>query len=193
VNEPENCVYYQERKCTIWLKLDLLTCSLFSIVVLYLLTCSLFYHRLLTILHSQNKCKIVSFVSLQKLHSWVSFNLHLNRRELAYKVLYNILYTSVIDNVIWISAQHIILGSDMLDYSINLFIFLIKYYIYFCKFSGQKRCVSDVINILKRTYETEIQSVSFYQTPAIREMNYLAGQCHTVYIQIHYLPVLPSC
>ena len=59
----------------------------------------------------------------------------------------------------------------MLDYSINLFIFLIKYYIYFCRFSGQKRCVSDVINILKRTYETEIQSVSFYQTPAIREMN----------------------
>ena len=70
-----------------------------------------------------------------------------------------------------ISAQHIILGSDMLDYSINLFIFLIKYYIYFCRFSGQKRCASDVINILKRTYETEIQSVSFYQTPAIREMN----------------------
>ena len=31
--------------------------------------------------------------------------------------------------------------------------------------------LSDVINILKRTYETEIQSVSFYQTPAIREMN----------------------
>ena len=70
-----------------------------------------------------------------------------------------------------ISAQHIILGSDGLDYSINLFIVLIKYYIYSCRFSGQKRCLSDVINILKRTYETEIQSVSFYQTPAIREMN----------------------
>jgi hypothetical protein len=39
-------------------------------------------HRFLTILHSQNKCKNVSFVSLQKLHSWVSFNLHLHRREL---------------------------------------------------------------------------------------------------------------
>ena len=59
----------------------------------------------------------------------------------------------------------------MLDYSINLFIVLIKYYIYTCRFSGQKPCVSDVIDILKRTYETEIQSVSFYQTPAIREMN----------------------
>ena len=69
-----------------------------------------------------------------------------------------------------ISAQHI-LGSDMLDYSINLFIVLIKYYIYTCRFSGQKPCVSDVINMLKRTYETEIKSVSFYQTPAIREMN----------------------
>jgi hypothetical protein len=52
-----------------------------------------------------------------------------------------------------ISAQHIILGSDMLDYSINLFIVLIKYYIYSCRFSGQKPCVSGVINIniLKRT------------------------------------------
>jgi hypothetical protein len=49
-------------------------------------------HRLLTILHSQNKCKIVSFVSLQKLHSLVSFNLHLNRRELVLKILCNILY-----------------------------------------------------------------------------------------------------
>ena len=37
-----------------------------------------------------------------------------------------------------ISVQHIILGSDMLDYSINLFIVLIKYYIYSCRFSGQK-------------------------------------------------------
>ena len=41
-----------------------------------------------------------------------------------------------------ISAQHIILGSDMLDYSINLFIVLIQYYIYSCRFSGQKPCVS---------------------------------------------------
>ena len=57
----------------------------------------------------------------------------------------------------------------MLDYSINLFIVLIKYYIYSCRFSGQKPCVSGVINILKRTYETEIQSVSFYETPIIRE------------------------
>ena len=70
-----------------------------------------------------------------------------------------------------ISAQHIILGSDVLDYSINLFIVLIKYYIYTCRISGQKPCVSDVINILKHIYETEIKSVSFYQTPAIREMN----------------------
>ena len=45
-----------------------------------------------------------------------------------------------------ISAQHIILGSDMLDYSINLFIVLIKYYIYSYRFSGQKPCVSGVIN-----------------------------------------------
>jgi len=44
-----------------------------------------------------------------------------------------------------ISAQHIILGSDMLDYSMNLFIVLIKYYIYYCRFSGQKLCVSGVI------------------------------------------------
>jgi len=70
-----------------------------------------------------------------------------------------------------ILVQHIILGSDVLDYSINLFIVLIKYYIYSCRFSGQKPCVSGVINILKRTYETEIKSVSFYQTPAIREIN----------------------
>ena len=56
-----------------------------------------------------------------------------------------------------IVAQHIILGSNVLDYSINLYIVLIKY--------GQQPCV---INILKRTYEAEIQSASFYQTPAIR-------------------------
>jgi len=70
-----------------------------------------------------------------------------------------------------ISAQHIILGSYMLDYSINLFIVLIKYYIYSCRFSGLKPCASGVINISKRTYETENQSASFYQTLAIREMN----------------------
>jgi len=68
-----------------------------------------------------------------------------------------------------ILAQHIILESDVLDYSINLFIVLIKYYIYSCRFFGHKPCVSGVINILNRTYETEIQSASFYQTPAIRE------------------------
>ena len=58
------------------------------------------------------------------------------------------------------SAQHIILGSDMLDYSINIFIVLIKYYIYSCRFSEQKSCASGVINILKRTYETEMQFAS---------------------------------
>ena len=57
-----------------------------------------------------------------------------------------------------IVEQHIILGSDVLDYSINLYIFLIKY--------GQQPCV---IHILKRTNEAEIQSASFYQIPAIRE------------------------
>ena len=57
-----------------------------------------------------------------------------------------------------IVEQHIILGSDVLDYSINLYIVLIKY--------GQQPCV---IHILKRTNEAEIQSASFYQTPAIRE------------------------
>ena len=57
----------------------------------------------------------------------------------------------------------------MLDYCINLFIVLIKYYIYSCRVSGQRPCVSGVINILKHTYETEIQSASFYQTPTIRE------------------------
>ena len=36
-----------------------------------------------------------------------------------------------------ILAQDIILGTDGLDYSINLFILLIKYYIYSCRFSGQ--------------------------------------------------------
>ena len=40
----------------------------------------------------------------------------------------------------------------MFDYSINLFIVLIKYYIYSCRFSGQKPCVSGVINILKHTW-----------------------------------------
>ena len=44
-----------------------------------------------------------------------------------------------------ILAQHIILGSDGLDYSINIFIVLIKYYIYSCRFSRQKTCVSGVI------------------------------------------------
>jgi hypothetical protein len=68
-----------------------------------------------------------------------------------------------------ISAQHIIIGSDMLDYSINIFIVLIKYYIYSCRFSGQTPCVSGAINILKRTYETEMLSGSFYHTPTIRE------------------------
>ena len=60
-------------------------------------------------------------------------------------------------------------GSDVLHYSIVPYIVLIKYYIYCCRFSGQNPCVSGVINVLKRTYETEIQSASFYQTPAIRE------------------------
>ena len=50
-----------------------------------------------------------------------------------------------------ILAQHILLESDVLDYFINLFIVLIKYYIYSYRFSGQKPCVSGVINILKRT------------------------------------------
>jgi hypothetical protein len=68
-----------------------------------------------------------------------------------------------------ISAQHIIIGSDMLDYSINIFIVLIKYYIYSCRFFGQTPCASGAINILKRTYETEILSASFYHTPTIRE------------------------
>jgi hypothetical protein len=49
-----------------------------------------------------------------------------------------------------ISAKHIILGSDMFDYSINLFIVLIKYHIYSCRFFGQKPCVSGVINILEK-------------------------------------------
>ena len=49
-----------------------------------------------------------------------------------------------------ISAQHIILGSDMLDYSINLFIVLIQYYINSCRFSGPKPCASGVINILEK-------------------------------------------
>ena len=49
-----------------------------------------------------------------------------------------------------ISAQHIILGSDMLDYSINLFIVLIQYYINSCRFSGQIPCASGVINILEK-------------------------------------------
>ena len=35
-----------------------------------------------------------------------------------------------------ILAQHIILRLDVLDYSINIFIVLIKYYIYTCRFSG---------------------------------------------------------
>jgi len=55
----------------------------------------------------------------------------------------------------------------MLEYPINIFIVLIKYYNYSCRFSGQKTCVSGVINILKRTYEAEIHSASFYQTPRL--------------------------
>jgi hypothetical protein len=37
------------------------------------------------------------------------------------------------------------------------------------RFSEQKSCASGVINILKRTYETEIQSASIYETPTIRD------------------------
>jgi hypothetical protein len=108
--------------------------------------------------------KLLFFVSLQKLHSWVSFNLHLNRREIVHKILCNILHWKAVNWLVFlynkkktkcnvelpISAQHIILGSDMLDYSINLFIVLIQYYIYSCRFSGQKPCVSGVINILEK-------------------------------------------
>ena len=43
-----------------------------------------------------------------------------------------------------ILAQYIILGSDILDYSINLFIVLIKYYIYSCRFSGKIPPVSGI-------------------------------------------------
>ena len=39
-------------------------------------------------------------------------------------------------------------GSDVLDYSFDPFIVFIKYYIYSCRFSGQKTCVSGIINIL---------------------------------------------
>ena len=42
-----------------------------------------------------------------------------------------------------ISAQHIILGSDMLDYSINLFIVLIKYYVS-PHFGGEAYCFCPV-------------------------------------------------
>jgi hypothetical protein len=66
-----------------------------------------------------------------------------------------------------ISAQHIILGSDitLLIYSL----FSLRMISTICRFYGQKTCVSDLINILKCTYETEIQSASIYQTPVIRE------------------------
>ena len=39
-------------------------------------------------------------------------------------------------------------GSDVLNYSIDPYIVLIKYYIYCCRFSGQKTCVSGIINII---------------------------------------------
>ena len=38
-------------------------------------------NRLLTILHFQKNSQIVSLISLQKLHSWVSLNLHLSRGD----------------------------------------------------------------------------------------------------------------
>jgi hypothetical protein len=40
----------------------------------------------------QNRYTIVFSVSLQKLHSWVSFNLHPKRREIVHKILCNILH-----------------------------------------------------------------------------------------------------
>ena len=53
---------------------------------------------------------------------------------------------------------------------ITLFIYsLFSLSIYSYIFFGQKPCVSGVINILIHTYETEIQSASFYQTPAIKK------------------------
>jgi len=50
-------------------------------------------------------------------------------------------------------AQHIILGSDVLDYIIKLFIALCKHYIYCCRFSVQKLCVSS-FNIFKTNWSS---------------------------------------
>ena len=53
----------------------------------------------------------------------------------------------------------------MLDYSIYLLI----YSLFLFNITSTKPCVSSVINVLNRSYETEIQTTSYYQTPAIRE------------------------
>jgi hypothetical protein len=61
-----------------------------------------------------------------------------------------------------ILAQYIILGSYILDYFINLFIVLIKYYIYSCRFSGQKTmCIRCSKYIKTHNTNNTIQTIQY--------------------------------
>ena len=67
------------------------------------------------------------------------------------------------------SHIHIILGSELLDSSINLFFVLIKYYIYSCRIRSSLPSLTGALNMLKQSYNIEKLSASFYKSPAVRE------------------------
>ena len=67
------------------------------------------------------------------------------------------------------SAEDIILGSDITNISVNLITVLIKYYIYSCRFTTSQPCLAGVIKSLKKAYDTEKLSSYWYKSPAVRE------------------------
>ena len=68
-----------------------------------------------------------------------------------------------------LTERNVILGSETADISDNLFIVLIKYYIYSCRFTLSQPCLTGAIKMLKHAYNIEKLSTSFYRSPAIRE------------------------
>ena len=67
------------------------------------------------------------------------------------------------------SPVYIILGSDIIDNSINLLFVLVKYYIYSCRISSSLPSLTGALNMLKHSYNIEKLSVSFYKSPGVRE------------------------
>ena len=70
-----------------------------------------------------------------------------------------------------LAARYIIMGLE--DYDphncLNYCIILIKYYIYSCRFTSNIPCLHGAINILKKFFNIEKLSTSFYRSPAARE------------------------